>query len=462
MKKKQEISIRMKKNRIGGIMTESQYYDIRTIGSTGLTISLDNGKPEISRHDGKGTGIRSLCSGSWGYTSIDGEGDVRKGIADASALAEAMDRKTPRDKVTLSPQVSEKTRNDLPRIEEDPDDIALEDKIAYLKEIEKAVKQEGISGTRVVYSEGRSHIVFENSEGIRKEYEIVRTGYVVSAIASDGADIQAGYQSHHNIAGYEIFRKYDPFEAAAKAVADARELLKAKTPKGGTMKVILDPELAGVFTHEAVGHASEADLVLQGDSILFDRPGKQVAPGNVTIIDDPTLHEYGYFPFDAEGTDSGRTVLVENGIMTSFLHSRETAGKLGGEPGHARAQGYSLPHVRMSNTFIDRGDASFEEMLEDVRDGIYLIGSRGGQVNTGQGIFQFNAEKGYIVKDGKIGEAVRDVSLSGKTLEILQNISLVGKDVRLTAGYCGKFGQTVPVTDGAPHITVSKATVGGQ
>ena len=106
----------MKKNRIGGIMTESQYYDIRTIGSTGLTISLDNGKPEISRHDGKGTGIRSLCSGSWGYTSIDGEGDVRKGIADASALAEAMDRKTPRDKVTLSPQVSEKTRNDLPRI----------------------------------------------------------------------------------------------------------------------------------------------------------------------------------------------------------------------------------------------------------------------------------------------------------------------------------------------------------
>lgn len=444
-------------------MSGAEYYDIRTISTTGLTVTLDNGRVEnIGRHEGTGTGIRALCGGSWGYTAIDGSGRIKEGIRDASALAAAMDRKTPREKVSLAPAVSEKTRNAAPAVKIDPEDIAVEDKIAYLREIEAAAKKEGISSTGVNYSESRSVIVFENSEGIRKEYELVRTGFAVTTVAEDGAVIQGGYESCRGIAGYEIFEKNDPFELAEKAAESALSLLKAKTPAGGTMAVILDPELAGVFTHEAVGHASEADLVLQGDSILSGRLGQRIAPENVSIIDDPTLHEFGYFPFDAEGTDAEKTVLVRNGIMNSYMHSRETAGKLGGSAGHARAQGYGSPHVRMSNTYIDKGNASFEEMLEDVKDGIYLTGSRGGQVNTGQGIFQFNAEKGYIVKNGEIGELVRDVSLSGKTLEILKNITLVGKDVKLNAGYCGKCGQTVPVSDGAPHIAISKATVGGQ
>ena len=120
-----------------------------------------------------------------------------------------------------------------------------------------------------------------------------------------------------------------------------------------------------------------------------------------------------------------------------------------------------MPVVRMSNTYIDKGDATFEEMLQDIKDGIYLIGSRGGQVNTGEGVFQFNAEKGYIIKNGEIADLVRDVSLSGQTLDILNQIKMVGNDVKLFAGHCGKARQSVPVTDGAPHISISKATVGG-
>ena len=227
------------------------------------------------------------------------------------------------------------------------------------------------------------------------------------------------------------------------------------------MPVVLDPELAGVFVHEAVGHASEADLVLEGSSVLENRIGEQVASPLINVIDDPTLHEYGYYPFDAEGVQSAKTMIIKDGILDSYLHSRETAGHLGGTPGHSRGQGYSIPVVRMSNTYIDNGDATFEEMLEDVENGMYLIGSRGGQVNTGEGVFQFNAEKGYLIENGELTALLRDVSLSGKTLEILKNITTVGNDLTMHSGRCGKNGQLVPVTDGSPHISISKALVGG-
>jgi len=133
----------------------------------------------------------------------------------------------------------------------------------------------------------------------------------------------------------------------------------------------------------------------------------------------------------------------------------------GGTPGNSRAQGYSEPVGRMSNTYIDNGDSNFDEMLEEIGNGMYLTGSRGGQVNTGEGIFQFNAEKGYLIENGEVTRLLRDVSLSGKTLEILNNVALVGNDLKMHSGRCGKSGQLAPVSDGSPHISISKALVGG-
>jgi TldD protein len=311
-----------------------------------------------------------------------------------------------------------------------------------------------------MYLESEFKIEYSSSDGLDCEYELLNVGFAVSAVASENGIYQAGRESRFGY-GYELFENENVMELADRAGSTAVELLKAKTPKGGEMPVLLDQELAGVFAHEAVGHASEADLVLEGDSILENRIGEQIASPLITIIDDPTLHEFGYYPFDAEGVQSRRTEIIRDGIFNSYLHSRETAAKLGGTPGNCRAQGYSMPVVRMSNTFIDNGNTKFEEMLEEVRDGMYLIGSRGGQVNTGEGIFQFNAEKGYIIKDGELHELIRDVSLSGKTLEILNNVALVGNDLKMTAGRCGKAGQLVPVSDGSPHLAISKALVGG-
>ncbi len=445
---------------MNSIMQDIKFYDCRVIEGSSTSIVLDNGKiEEISRNFTKGAGIRALCGGSWGYTAVEGDINLKRGVEAASKLAFSMNASTPKEDVELAAVASPEVR-DLPEVRINPRDIAIEEKVSLLKSIEEHAKLEGVHSTKVMYLESEFKVDYRNSEGLECEYELLNVGFAVSAVASENGVYQAGRESRFGY-GYELFENENVLELAGKAGKTALELLKAKTPKGGEMPVVLDQELAGVFAHEAVGHASEADLVLEGDSILENRIGEQIASPLITIIDDPTLHEFGYYPFDAEGSESKRTEIIKDGIFNSYLHSRETAAKLGGTPGNCRAQGYSMPVVRMSNTFIDNGDSRFEEMLEEVKDGMYLIGSRGGQVNTGEGIFQFNAEKGYLIKNGELTGLLRDVSLSGKTLEILNHVTLVGNDLKMTAGRCGKAGQLVPVSDGSPHIAISKALVGG-
>ena len=443
-----------------GIMQDIKFYDCRVIEGSSTSIVLDNGKiEEISRNFTRGAGVRALCGGSWGYTAVEGDIDLKRGVDAASKLAFSMNASTPKEKVELA-AVSSPDVKDLPEIRIDPRDIAIEEKVDLLKSMEEHAKIAGVNSTKVMYLESEFKIQYRSSEGLECEYELLNVGFAVSAVASENGVYQAGRESRFGY-GYELFEKENVLELAGNAGKTAVELLKAKTPKGGEMPVVLDQELAGVFAHEAVGHASEADLVLEGDSILENRIGEQIASPLITIIDDPTLHEFGYYPFDAEGSESKRTEIIRDGVFNSYLHSRETAAKLGGTPGNCRAQGYSMPVVRMSNTFIDNGDSKFEEMLEDVRDGMYLVGSRGGQVNTGEGIFQFNAEKGYLIKNGELSGLLRDVSLSGNTLEILNQVTHVGNDLKMTAGRCGKSGQLVPVSDGSPHIAISKALIGG-
>jgi len=178
-------------------------------------------------------------------------------------------------------------------------------------------------------------------------------------------------------------------------------LLDAAVPKGGTYPWYWNQKLAGVFVHEAVGHATEADIVLEGDSCLEGRLGSGSARIWVTVKDDPSLMQNGYYPFDDEGSLAQETVLVESGILRSYLNSRETAARLGGTPRNARSEGIDRPVVRMSNTYIANGEWKVEEILEELGDGVYLAGSRGGQVSTGEGVFQFNSKRATWWKTGR-------------------------------------------------------------
>lgn len=437
------------------------FHDTRIIKSRSTAIVLDNGEiKEISNNFSSGAAVRALNDGSWGFVSQDNPESLDEALKLAERLAEAVRSKSPRSPLKLA-KIENPSLTNLPKIKEDFRDIPIDEKVKLLAEIEKSARIEGIKSTNAVYSESEITVRYSSSEGLDCEYTLSRIGFAISAIAYSEGVYQIGRESRFGVMGFEFFKKHDAFELARKAASTAIELLSAKTPKAGAYPVILDQELAGVFIHEAVGHAVEADHVLEGNSILADKMGENIASPLITVYDDPSLHEFGYYPFDDEGTESKRTTVIEKGVLKSFLHSRETAGKLGGVSRNSRAQGYARPIIRMSNTFMANGEMKFEEMLGELKNGIYLKGSRGGQVNPGEGVFQFNAERGFLVENGEITTPLRDVSLSGHTLEILNNVLAVGNDLELRSGRCGKAGQLVPVSDGAPHALVRKATVGG-
>ena len=451
------------------VIMHCDFYDIRILSGYSTTIVLDNEKiEEITNNFMSSAGIRALSAGSWGFVTTDDLENLDSALRSAEELSASINRVAPRAKVSLAPISGKAVSMKLP-IKEDPRDVPIEEKIGLIRDIEKHARIDGVSSTTVAYSESCVKVNYQSSEGLDLEHTMFRTGFGVTAIASDGTTHQSGRKSRFGVCGYELFKKYDAPSLAEKAGTVATELLRARQPEGGTMPCVLDPELAGVFIHEAVGHAAEADLVIEDSSILAGRIGEQIASPQITVYDDPTLREYGYYPFDSEGVPAERTMLIDCGVLKSYLHSRETAGRLAGDcrdcegvgGGNARAQGCSIPIPRMSNTFIANGDMCFEEMIEELRDGVYLKGSRGGQVNTGEGIFQFNSELGFVVRNGEVCEMLRDVSLSGQTLGILKNIAAVGNDLAFHSGRCGKSRQTVPVSDGSPHILISSAVVGG-
>jgi TldD protein len=437
-----------------------EFYDVRQIDGYTTSIAYDNGEPdEISTHYITGGAARALVGGSFGFTSIDDVSRMDKAVKDALAIARRLDRINPQPPIELAP-IPKKNAGAY-RVKKDPASVSLEDKQRLVREIEEALKDNDlIISTKVNYSEAYSHNLFRSSEGDEAEFDSYRTGFSCVAVARDGANMQMGRRSFFNIGGYEIFEQCDPVKLAKEAKEEAIALLKARSPPSGHFDVILDQELAGVFIHEALGHASEADTILEGDSCIEGMMGKKIGSEMITVRDDPTLYRYGHYSFDSEGVPSQNTTIIEKGVLKAFLNSRETAAKLGGHPGNARAGGLMRPVVRMSNTFIDNGDMTLEDVFEGV-DGIYLKGSRGGQVNTGEGIFQFNAVLGYIVKNGEIKEPIRDVSISDSTLKTLNNIIRVGNDLKFSSGRCGKAGQGVPVADGSPHVLVKGAVVGG-
>jgi TldD protein len=439
-------------------MPEIQYYDLRHVTGQVTHIDIDNGVVESA-----GTSffnkavIRVLSTTGWGVLQIDNftpcSGKKFESLLDtACRLA----------RITEEPVVL----GDVPRgvlsvppMREDPRDVSIEEKSSLLSEIEQAAIHPLVVNRRANFIEKIENVLFNDSSENEYSYEMCRSGFNVMAVASRNGNVQMGYEREHSIHGFNLRHQ----ERLGKKSAEiAVALLDAGAAKAGKMRAVLDPELAGVFAHEAVGHASEGDLVNEGNSVLKGKTGQKIGNDNVTIVDDPGIHEFGFDPVDAEGVAVCRTEIIRKGVFNAFLHNRETLSSLGnGVAGHARAMPGEPPLVRMSNTFIEAGDSTEQEIFEECKNGIFLKGSRGGQVDPGRGIFQFNAEYGYLVKNGECTSMVRDVSLSGEILSTLHKIILCGNDRTMSPGYCGKGGQSVPVSDGAPHLLLYDAVVGG-
>jgi TldD protein len=276
-------------------------------------------------------------------------------------------------------------------------------------------------------------------------------------------NVQRAYHSAGDLRGFNNVLGLE--EKAEEVKKRAIDLLSAKKIEGGRYTVIMDPKLTGVFAHEAFGHMSEADFIFDNPRIAEKmKIGSQFGPEFLNIVDDGTLlTDCGGYSYDDEGVPSQKTFLIKQGKLAAHLHSMETAEKMG-EPltGNARAINFHYkPIVRMSCTYIEKGETPFEQMIGDIKNGIYAKGMLGGNTDLEQ--FTFSAENAFQIKDGRVDALLRDVILTGNLFETLHNIDMVGNDLRLYGGMggCGKEGQSpLPVSDGGPHIKVKNVLIG--
>ena len=442
----------------------ADYCDIRMAEASGTTLTIKNGELEKAISGGDiGAGVRVLYRGNWGLFSLEGETDIEKGLETAVELAGSLSRKK-KGEVELA-SVEPVTAHVPLNVPRDPRDVDISEKMEILSDLIGIFSEfKELNSIEVGLDDGIVKSKFYSSEGSEVTYYQPSVLVRAQLTARDENGVVGYRMRHGGTSGYEMCEGEELVEKAQEAARSTVRLLKAGAAPSGRFTVVADPDLAGVFAHEAVGHATEGDLVLSGDSILKGRIGERLGSELLTIFDDPTMPGgFGSFPYDDEGIASRRKILIKNGVLADFLNNRETASRLDMEPnGSARAQSSgSSPLVRMSNTMIANGRQSFEELLEGIPFGVYLKGSRGGQVDTAKGMFQFNAEEGFMIEKGELGRPLKDVSLSGSTLETLNSIDATGNDFRFgSPGFCGK-GQLVPVCDGGPHIRIVDAIVGG-
>ncbi len=434
------------------------YIDIRSgIGDATSIVMKDGDVDEINTGMSLGARIRVLNNGAWGFAYTTDLSKINEITETAIKLSSSLkgdvklsETEAVKDKIAVDVKIPFK-------------DISVEEKKEIMKQASDAASIEKVNSTTIGYSDSEVNELFMNSEGSEIQVKTSRVRMALNASATDGEIIQFGHGSMGGVKGFEVIAERDIEEFGREIGEKAVRLLDAKPAPSGKFPVIADPELTGVLIHEALGHAVEGDLILQNDSILKDKMGEMIASDIVNIFDDASLREgFGYYPYDVEGVKTKPNQLVKDGKLISLLNSRETASQLGMKSsGNARSIISDKPIVRMSNTYLQPGDMTFEELIEDIEDGIYLKGSRGGQVDTGKGIFQFNAAEGYLIKNGELATPLRDVSLSGNILETLKNIDAIGNDFKLSVGFCGKDGQTAPVGDGGPHTRILNALVGG-
>ena len=315
------------------------------------------------------------------------------------------------------------------------------------------------------FLEWEQDVLIANSEGLWTEDRRVRSRLIVLAIAQNEQDVQTGHQGPGLSVGLELFDTYPPADVGRRAAEQALTNLRARKAPAGTMPVVIGNAFGGVIFHEALGHLLETTTVAKKTSVLADRLGEEVASPAVTYIDDGTIpHGWGSSEFDDEGMPTERTVLIEKGVLKSYMVDKLGAIQTGYRPtGSGRRQNYTLaPTSRMRNTFITPGDTPQEKLFEGITYGLYAKAMGGGQVKPGSGEYNFAVDEGYIIRNGRIEEPVRGAMLVGKGPDSIRRIEAVSSDLETAPGMCGSLSGSIPTEVGQPHLLVSEIVVGGE
>lgn len=445
---------------------KADYAEIRVEDSRLTQISYKGRALEnISESTDFGGCVRVLVRGGWGFVSFNRldnlERKVEQAIAQATIINHHVNHAT---KLAPVKPAQDEVR---PAFKKDPRKVSLKEKKSILEGYNEIVLAYSprINTSSTAYFDKHSRITFVSSEGARIEQEKMDLGGAVAAVANERGETQMGRFSFGSSDDFGVLVGRE--EEVRRACKSAVDLLDAESVRGGEYTVIVDPVLAGVFVHEAFGHLSEGDNVYEDKNLQkLMQIGETYGLDILNIYDSGTDAGYrGCLKYDDEGVPTEKTYLIREGRLVGRLHSRETAGVMGERPtGNARAMSYRYaPICRMRNTCIENGKADFEEMLKGIKLGVYARDSYGGQ--TSGEMFTFSAGEAYMIRDGKVAELVKNVTLSGNVFETLRNIDMVGNDftVRDTGGGCGKGGQMpLPVSHGSPHIRIRKVIVGGR
>ena len=414
-----------------------------------------------------GIGIRTVVNGAVGYASSSdlGKNSLEKTLGNSIKAAKSIRGQKLASAETKINEIRVKSSAKI-----NPRDVPPEDKVSLVLDANKAAWiDDQVKSATTRLGLVKDFRLFRSTEGARVEVETTLVGLYHMTVAKVNGAMEKVGDGESLCSGFEFIKARDWDSLAEEVSKLAVEAAGSGTAPPGTYTVVVDPRVLGLVLHEAFGHASEGDIVSSGESVLHGKLGEKLASDEVTIIDEGTVDEGYFYPFDDEGTKKEKTVVVENGVLKNFLHSRNTADKLAAKPtGNARAQDFdNLPIVRQTNYYLQPKNANFQEMIEGVDFGIYVRGKGGGggEVNPGSGTFTFAVGPSRVIRKGELAETVKGVVISGSILDTLKTVDSVGKDLKITTsafGGCGKDAQTVHAGFGGPHVRVRKMTVGGR
>ena len=413
----------------------------------------------IGRTTAIGGNVRALVKGGWGFVSFNNLSELKGSVELAvkqARLAGNQESQLAQVKPAVDVVLAEKDKNPLA--------IPLVEKKQLLDEYNDIIwRTTGLQTSIIGYSDGYKKIIFLNSLGSYIEQERADIALRLAAVATEGNEVQQAGLSLGSRGNFSLIKGlHQEVELMAQ---HAVELLSAPRVKGGEYTVVLDPVLAGVFVHEAFGHLSEADFVYENDHMREIMVlGRSFGNAELNIVDNAAMPGLrGSYKYDDEGVPATKTYLIREGKLVGRLHSRETAAKMKEKPtGNARAISYRYPPiVRMSNTYIEPKSASFDDIISDIKEGVYAKNWYGG--TTSMEMFTFSAGEAYMIRNGKLAEPLRPVVLTGNVFTTLMNIEAIGNDLEMNqGGGCGKGEQApLPVSNGSPHIRIRKCLVGG-
>ena len=431
----------------------------------GQTTVMENGKiEERTSTNNYGVGIRILkdLQSAYAYTS-----DLSKKnlIELATNLSKAFQVK----RVLSVPKLKKvRIRKDLNATEKPLENVSVKEKIALMKEVNDimAAYDKRIVRTNVYFSDMVKKVTIFNTLGRIVEDERRRGRLYMIAIASENGRFETSGEGPGASDGFEFFTdKIKVKELALETAKGAITLLGAVECPSGKMPVVIGNGFGGVIFHEACGHPFEASAISKKLSVFWDKLGKQVANPIVNAVDDGTIkNAWGSTNVDDEGFPTERTQLIKDGVLVNFMVDQFNGRRMNTpQNGHSRRQNYKFePTSRMTNTFIENGPHTVEEIIAATTYGLYAKKMGGGSVNPATGEFNFTVSEGYMIRDGKIAEAVKGAALVGKGDEILPRIDMIANDLSRAQGMCGAASGSIPTDVGQPTLRVTEITVGGR